>query len=120
MTFSLRTGLLAVGIAIGVVLLSGCGDTEGTTPGASSVEFGHVHGLGVNPADGARYVASHNGLFRTGPDGRAEAVGPTRDLMGFTIAGPDTFLSSGHPGRTRTCRTRSDWRSAGMPAAAGS
>ncbi|MDP8969045.1 MAG: glycoside hydrolase [Actinomycetota bacterium] len=99
MTFSLRTGLLAAGVIIGGALLSGCAGTGGTTAtGASSVEFGHVHGLGVNPADGARYVASHEGLFRVGPDGRAESVGPTRDLMGFTVVGPDTFLSSGHPG----------------------
>jgi photosystem II stability/assembly factor-like uncharacterized protein len=57
-----------------------------------------VHGLGVNPADGTVYIATHDGLFRVGADGAVEPAGTSRrDLMGFTITGPDTFLSSGHP-----------------------
>ena len=56
----------------------------------------HVHGVAVNPADGLVYLASHDGLFRYGPDG-PERVGPVIDLMGFTVAGPDHFYSSGHP-----------------------
>jgi photosystem II stability/assembly factor-like uncharacterized protein len=59
--------------------------------------FGHVHGLGVDPADGTVYVATHHGLFRQSA-GRLDPVGASkRDLMGFTVAGPKTFLSSGHP-----------------------
>ncbi|WP_245528111.1 F510_1955 family glycosylhydrolase [Cellulomonas gilvus] len=56
----------------------------------------HVHGVAVNPADGLVYLASHDGLFRYGPHG-PERVGPVIDLMGFTVAGPDHFYSSGHP-----------------------
>ncbi|HXF96992.1 MAG TPA: hypothetical protein VNJ46_00075, partial [Gaiellaceae bacterium] len=59
----------------------------------------HVHGLGVNPADGALFVATHTGLFRAAPGERKAArVGDSRqDTMGFTVVGPDRFLGSGHP-----------------------
>jgi hypothetical protein len=59
----------------------------------------HVHGLGVDPADGVLYAATHSGLFRL-PEGDDE---PTRvanryqDTMGFSVVGPNTFLGSGHP-----------------------
>lgn len=59
----------------------------------------HVHGLGVNPADGALFIATHTGLFRA-PSGerRAERVADRyQDTMGFTVTGPDRFLGSGHP-----------------------
>lgn len=59
----------------------------------------HVHGLGVNPADGALFVATHTGLFRAAKgDSTVVRVGDSyQDTMGFTIAGPDRFLGSGHP-----------------------
>ncbi|MGH8974193.1 MAG: F510_1955 family glycosylhydrolase [Acidimicrobiia bacterium] len=58
----------------------------------------HVHGLGVNPADGSVYVATHYGTFRLTDDGKAKRVGESyQDTMGFTVAGPDRFLGSGHP-----------------------
>jgi hypothetical protein len=59
----------------------------------------HVHGLGINPRDGALFVATHTGTWRVAPDSRtAERVGDSRqDTMGFTVAGPDHFLGSGHP-----------------------
>lgn len=59
----------------------------------------HVHGLGVNPADRALFIATHTGMYRVGPDERkAELVGESRqDTMGFTVAGPGRFLGSGHP-----------------------
>ena len=59
----------------------------------------HVHGLGVDPADGVLYAATHSGLFRLPEDGGK----PTRvanryqDTMGFSVVGPNTFLGSGHP-----------------------
>lgn len=59
----------------------------------------HVHGLGINPADGTLFIATHTGLYRV-PPGRRQAtrVGERRqDTMGFTIAGPNRFLGSGHP-----------------------
>lgn len=58
----------------------------------------HVHGLGVDPADGMLYAASHFGLFRVPEDGDAERVADRyQDTMGFTVAGPNTFVGSGHP-----------------------
>ena len=59
----------------------------------------HVHGLGVNPADGALFVATHTGLFRAAPgERRARRVAERyQDTMGFTVTGPDRFLGSGHP-----------------------
>jgi hypothetical protein len=59
----------------------------------------HVHGLGVDPADGTLFVATHTGLYRV-PKGarKAERVGDRlQDTMGFTIVGPNRFLGSGHP-----------------------
>lgn len=59
----------------------------------------HIHGLGVDPADGALYVATHLGLFRvdpeTGEPGRV--ANRYQDTMAFTVAGPRQFLASGHP-----------------------
>jgi hypothetical protein len=59
----------------------------------------HVHGLGINPADGSLIVATHFGSFRLASDsGRAERIGKSfQDTMGFTVAGSDHFLGSGHP-----------------------
>jgi hypothetical protein len=59
----------------------------------------HVHGLGVDPADGALLIATHTGTYRLSPgEDRARRIGESRqDTMGFTVAGPGTFLGSGHP-----------------------
>lgn len=72
------------------------GGEAGTGADAGPV---HVHGLGVNPADGALFIATHTGMYRVGAsETKAERVGDSRqDTMGFTIAGPNRFLGSGHP-----------------------
>lgn len=59
----------------------------------------HVHGLGINPADGALFIATHTGLFRVGRDEQkaTRVADRFQDTMGFTIAGSDRFLGSGHP-----------------------
>lgn len=83
---------------------------EGTSDEGVTVLV-HVHGLGLNPADGRLYIATHFGLYRAVPGGDAELVdgtildangeaGPAlryHDFMGFTVAGPDHFVASGHP-----------------------
>jgi photosystem II stability/assembly factor-like uncharacterized protein len=56
----------------------------------------HVHGLGVDPADSQLYAATHFGVFAV-ESGGARRVSGRRDVMGFAVAGPGTFLSSGHP-----------------------
>ena len=59
----------------------------------------HVHGLGVNPKDGALFIATHTGLFRVprGEDRATRVAERYQDTMGFTVVGPDRFLGSGHP-----------------------
>lgn len=68
------------------------------TSGAAATGLAHVHGLGVDPADGTLYAASHYGLFTVPEGGKAERVGDRmQDTMGFTVVGPNHFLGSGHP-----------------------
>jgi len=58
----------------------------------------HVHGLGIDPADGTLYAATHFGLFRIPEKGQATRVADRfQDTMGFTVTGPNRFLGSGHP-----------------------
>lgn len=100
-----RVALVAVVIAVplgALALLSGpSGDAptpNGRAGDAGTVSIAHVHGLGVNPADASLYVATHTGTFRIPEAGPAERVGESyQDTMGFTVAGPDRFLGSGHP-----------------------
>jgi len=99
-TVSCKTGL-SVAVA---VLLAACSTSDTGTASDAAVNgepagagFGHVHGLGVNPADGDLYVASHLGVHRV-TDGTAERIADRyQDTMAFTVIGPDHFLASGHP-----------------------
>lgn len=61
---------------------------------------GHLHGLGVDPADGTLYAAGHLGVFRLGPTGAVRIADRYQDTMGFTVTDPRTFLASGHPSPT--------------------
>lgn len=102
-----RTGLsmslvVAVAVATVAALVVGLtvfsGGERRTASGDGDPGMVHVHGLGVNPADGHIYVATHVGLWRIDDGGDAERIGDYfHDLMGFTIVGPDHFLASGHP-----------------------
>lgn len=91
------------------LMLSACGGagSDGSSSEAAGSDAAtsndpgpiHVHGVGVNPADGALFVASHTGLFRI-PEGESQPVrvgSDYQDTMGFTVVGPDRFLGSGHP-----------------------
>lgn len=103
----LGAGVAAVAaIAVVIILLAGGDDDDegGTEPGSPSAAATEpildVHGVGVDPRDGALYIATHSGLFRS-PEGTdvAERVdAPEQDLMGFSVAGPGRFIASGHPG----------------------
>ena len=90
-------GLLAAG---GLLWMTADGD-EDTFSRVPAADPGpvHVHGLGVNPADNALFIATHTGLYRVDEGERkAERVGERyQDTMGFTIVGPNRFLGSGHP-----------------------
>ena len=88
-------------VAVPVLLLAASADRGGQDLSApaeeSEVGMEHVHGLGVNPADGVLYAATHYGVFTVAEDGTTQRVGNRQDTMGFTITGPNTFLGSGHP-----------------------
>jgi hypothetical protein len=86
-----------------VAAATGCGgdddEPEPDRPIVSDPGPIHVHGLGINPRDGALFIATHTGLFRSAPTERkaARVAGRYQDTMGFTVVGPDRFLGSGHP-----------------------
>lgn len=93
----------AVVIAVPAVIWAGMRLTEdGSGQGTELIDdpgVAHIHGLGINPADGSLVVATHYGSFRIPSDGdEATRIGDSyQDTMGFTVAGPDRFLGSGHP-----------------------
>ncbi len=96
-----RLKCAAISLLVGA-FVAGCGgsnENDAAAPTTNEIGPVHVHGLGVNPADQALYVATHTGLYRI-PEGESEAsrVGDNyQDTMGFTVVGPDHFLGSGHP-----------------------
>lgn len=94
-------GLLGLVVAVVVIVAAGglwrvSDGGRGPTADAGPV---HVHGLGIDPADNALFIATHTGLFRVGErDSRAVRVGDSyQDTMGFTVVGENRFLGSGHP-----------------------
>lgn len=86
-------------VVVSVLVLSSCGGTEDAEDGIPiNREMSHVHGVGTNPADGATFVATHSGVFRIEDGAEPVRVADRQqDTMGFTVAGPDRFLGSGHP-----------------------
>ena len=101
--YQARTWAPSVLVALAMMGVGACGgDSEGAAEGGPIIEDPgpvHVHGLGVNPADGALFVATHTGLFRASPgERRAHRVADRyQDTMGFTVTGRNRFLGSGHP-----------------------
>lgn len=110
-----RRKRLAVGVAVAVLIAVGgitfltrtadapAGASAGSNKQLPPGDFPdpglvHVHGLGVDPADNMLYAATHAGLFSIPEAGKAIRIANRyQDTMGFTIAGPGTFLGSGHP-----------------------
>lgn len=90
-------------VLIAAAALAGCSgvDTNGgeqALDSAADPGVAHVHGLGVDPADGVLYAATHFGLFALPEEGPATRIADRlQDTMGFTVVGPNTFLGSGHP-----------------------
>ena len=87
-------------IAAGVLLWNGM-EGEKVFSGIPFTDPGpiHVHGLGINAADGSLFIATHTGLFRVAKDSRqaVRVADRYQDTMGFSIVGPKRFLGSGHP-----------------------
>lgn len=89
-------------LAAAVLVACGEGGAEpapqATTSASATTLPAHVHGLGVDPADGALRIATHNGLFTALDGGGYEQVGERRDdFMGFSVTGPGSYIASGHP-----------------------
>ncbi|GAA3503208.1 hypothetical protein GCM10019016_103180 [Streptomyces prasinosporus] len=89
-------------LAVAGLLLAACSATD-TTAGTGrdgagpDPGTGHLHGLGVDPADGTLYAAGHHGVFRLDGGKAIRVADRYQDTMGFTVTGPSTFLASGHP-----------------------
>lgn len=94
-------GPVALAVA-GALLTAGCAGAAGEAPAGpdgGDLTLEHVHGLGVDPADGALLAGTHYGLVRVSPDGDLARVAErVQDFMGFTVVGPEHYLASGHPG----------------------
>jgi hypothetical protein len=83
-----------------LVVGAGCSGDRPASPWPAVAEdpgVVHVHGLGINPRDGALLAATHTGLFVIGDDSATRVTERLQDTMGFTVVGPDHFLGSGHP-----------------------
>ncbi|GHE38728.1 F510_1955 family glycosylhydrolase [Streptomyces lavendulocolor] len=100
MTFRFRPALAAAAVLLAAALTA-CGGGSDTSTSeespASGAAVSHIHGLGIDPADGRLYVATHEGVIAVEDDGSPKRVSDTADYMGFTVKGPGTFLGSGHP-----------------------
>lgn len=123
MTFSLRTTPAPLAALLLAGVLTACsGDSEDSSgssrpsstsspsspsgseppadasrPSSPGLAVSHIHGLGIDPADGRLFVATHEGVIAVSKDGKPRRVGDTADYMGFTVAGARTFYGSGHP-----------------------
>jgi hypothetical protein len=96
-----RRQVAAALIAVCALLLAACSSPdEEPTFAASDPGTGHLHVLGVDPADGTVYAAGHLGVFRLADSKATRVADHHQDTMGFTITGPRTFLASGHPSPT--------------------
>ncbi|MCH9732401.1 MAG: exo-alpha-sialidase [Actinomycetia bacterium] len=109
-----RVGI--AGLSVLVLLVGGCSQqqTQSGTPAKSGAPaqpsaqssvpaLGHIHAMGINPADATLYAGTHYGVYRFPADQDPERVGEVvQDFMGFTVVGPDHFLGSGHPGAQDT------------------
>lgn len=104
----MRKTLTAAVLAAAMLVLAACGGegNSDTATGHNDADdraegdnvLGHIHGLGVDPADDSLYVATHYGLFHVDDTGDAVRVADRwQDTMAFTVVGPGHFLGSGHP-----------------------
>lgn len=94
-THSVVARLTAVGLTLSSI--AACGADNQSSPVPPPVGLGHIHGIGENSADKTVYIATHTGVYRL-KSGQPELIANRyQDTMGFTIAGPDEFLASGHP-----------------------
>ena len=100
-----RPALAALIVCVAILVSTGCTDSDAPrsrTAGESMAHDPgpvHAHGIGIDPADGTVFVATHTGLFELGK-GESDAVRVAdryQDTMAFQVVGPGRFLASGHP-----------------------
>ncbi|MDP5182112.1 exo-alpha-sialidase [Blastococcus sp. BMG 814] len=91
-------GLVLVGCSAGGPAPAATPTAAPTAAQAGELPAAHVHAVAIDPGDGALLLATHDGLIAVGDDGALTASGPVIDLMGFSVAGHDHYLASGHPG----------------------
>jgi photosystem II stability/assembly factor-like uncharacterized protein len=94
--------LVLAALGVGAFAVAACGGTDEPlrAPGVAAEDqaaLQHIHGLGLQ--DERLFVATHAGLFTAARDAsRLQRVGDqVPDVMGFTVAGPERLLASGHP-----------------------
>jgi hypothetical protein len=98
-----QVALPASALALLVLALGACANAADRDPADRPVSedphlIGHVHGLGIDPADGTVFAAGHFGVFRIDENGVATRIADRwQDTMAFTVTGPGIFLASGHP-----------------------
>lgn len=95
--------LSALGLVTATLLsvsLAGCSTPTAPPEPTRTAFVGHVHGLGVDPADNTLYVAAHGGVFQFSDAGLSLVANRVQDTMGFTVIGPRHFVASGHPAPT--------------------
>lgn len=98
-----RHGRTTAIAAVAAAVLTGCqAEEEAPHDGGGdhhAPDLAHIHGIAINPADGKLYAGTHHGLFSIDGKGEPKQIaGLDQDFMGFTVAGPNHFLASGHPG----------------------
>lgn len=81
-----------------LLVAAGCSSDSPTPEEGGAGAMAHIHGIGVDPADGSLYAATHTGLFRIEGQKASRIADRWQDTMAFTVAGPRHFLASGHPG----------------------
>jgi photosystem II stability/assembly factor-like uncharacterized protein len=59
-------------------------------------DLSHIHGIAFGASDDL-ILATHHGVFTVAPTGEAQLISEPHDFMGFTRAGPDRLMASGHP-----------------------
>ena len=85
-------GLLLVREGTRLVVENTAGDPV-SAPGV-----GHIHGIGVNPADGRVYASAHRGVIQLSEQHPPVVVGDqVQGYDGFIVVVPNHFLASGHP-----------------------
>jgi hypothetical protein len=92
---ALSVALVAAAVTVTVATRGGAAHHDAPAR-LSDPGMAHVHGLGVDPADGTLHAATHFGVFAVRQDG-VRRVGNAQDTMGFAVVGPGHFLGSGHP-----------------------